>query len=492
MLSGSLTEKLKQIILNRVGIKEISRDENQLKAIILSRLKKLRITNTDEYVHYLLSSSRESEKEWDELLNQLLIGETYFFRDSGQIALLRNVILPELIDCGKLSKTIKIWSAGCSTGEEPYSIAMLIDELLPDHAGWNINIIGTDICTSALDRARKAIYSPWSFRAVNPYYKNRYFYDTFQGYQLNSNIRSMVDFRYYNLIQPDSKSYYSLGLEFDLIICRNVFIYFDEKMIRHCVGNFYNSIAWEGYLLCGHAEISQSKAADFKTIFSPESAIYKKTTKSITSFSPAVTTPIPELPKLFPAAEEKMFFIPEAPVKGNILSSKEIPVSPKPDPEKVIKSLIEKGDYRTAIQEIEEYLSINKNDFKLKVLAANIYANIGQHLKAEQLCTELQLSHPFEVEPFYILAQIANDRGDTNQAMTLYKKILYLNPNYFAASIELAAIYINRGENVKSQKLLSAAIEDLKKLSPSDLAFPYNAIKIGELIMELEKNFTKA
>ena len=151
-------------------------------------------------------------------------GETYFFRDHGQFDLLRLRLLPELIERRRDAKTLRLWSAGCSSGEEAYSLAMLLDMLLPKRDGWNILILGSDIDEAALAKARRGHYGQWSFRMAPPALKQRYFQRKGDEWMLDERIRSMVTFRTSNLI---GETFPSAELrDMDLILCRNVFIYF--------------------------------------------------------------------------------------------------------------------------------------------------------------------------------------------------------------------------------------------------------------------------
>ena len=131
----------------------------------------------------------DSQKEWEELVLELTNNESYFFRDQGQFKLLEEHILPELIKRKKITKSLRICSAGYSTGPEPYSLAILLKELIPDIQTWNLLILGVDINHEVLEVARKGVYSPWSFRRVAPEIKEKYFTKKGEQYQINNDIR---------------------------------------------------------------------------------------------------------------------------------------------------------------------------------------------------------------------------------------------------------------------------------------------------------------
>src|SRR5262245_20228366 len=165
----------------------------------------------------MLRNSLPTHLVWQRLLYHLAIGETYFFRD---IDALRERVLPRLIARRRTdgSRTLRIWSAGCATGEEPYTIAILLCELIDDVEAWKITILGTDINLEAINFARRGLYTQWSVRSVLP--ENPYLRPRGNRWQISDQIRRMVDFRYLNLIDNH------IGLaNADLVVCRNVLYY---------------------------------------------------------------------------------------------------------------------------------------------------------------------------------------------------------------------------------------------------------------------------
>ena len=159
-------------------------------------------------------------------------------------------VLEELKVANNGKKTLRIWSAGCSTGEEPYTLNMLINEK-GDFNGWDIEIYGSDINQRVLQTARKGIYRKNSFRTTEPYYIKKYFTEVDGAFQINDSVKKHVNFSYLNLLDPFKTRF--LG-SMDVIFCRNVLIYFDNVSRRKVIENFYNRLVDGGYLLLGHAE----------------------------------------------------------------------------------------------------------------------------------------------------------------------------------------------------------------------------------------------
>lgn len=276
----SLTEGLIQafirLIAKQIGLEIRDRDKTALIEKILLRMKAIKVDFPETYYQLLNSSTTESHEEWKKLAVLLTNVESYFFRDKDQFHLLQNHILPELIQRKQNNKTIRICSAGCSSGEEPYSIAILLKELLPNLEQWNLMILGIDINQEILQKAKTGIYRPWSFRRVDVEIVQRYFQLINHHYHLNSSIKQMVKFQTVNLVKDIFPFQNSELREFDLIICRNVFIYFEPLVIANILNKFYNALQPLGYLITGHAELYGQNLSQFQTKAFPESVVYQR------------------------------------------------------------------------------------------------------------------------------------------------------------------------------------------------------------------------
>ncbi len=276
----SLSEEIRQafirLISKHTGLEIRERDKTALSEKILLRMKYLKLRIPENYYQLLKSSTPESHQEWQELAILLTNIESYFFRDKDQFALLRNHILPELIQRKQNNKTIRICSAGCSSGEEPYSLAILLKELLADLEQWNLMILGIDINKDALQKAQKGIYRPWSFRRVDVEIVQRYFQVINNHYHIEPSIKQMVKFQSINLAKELFPCPNSELREFDLILCRNVFIYFESSAIANVLNKFYNALQPLGYLITGHAELYGQSLSQFQTKIFPESVVYQR------------------------------------------------------------------------------------------------------------------------------------------------------------------------------------------------------------------------
>lgn len=268
---------LRDLIYNYSGLYFSADNQFLLERRLASRLTHYQLSAFHDYYYYLRYDINR-EQELSDIMDLLTTNETYFFRESFQLKAFTDEIIPELIAHKKsrFEKTIRIWSAGCSTGEEPYTIAMLLLER-PDLAGWKIEIVGTDISQRVLHQARKGVYGNSSFRVTEPHFKGRYFHEQDGGYRVADRIREFVTFSRLNLY--DQSRYLFLG-KMDIIFCRNVIIYFDQPAKRRVVDNFYSTLNPGGFLLLGHSESLMNITTAFKLRHFKNDMVYEKPAKT--------------------------------------------------------------------------------------------------------------------------------------------------------------------------------------------------------------------
>ena len=202
----------------------------------------------------LYDSLRRSDEVLQRVINLLTVGESYFFRNRPHFEALRRNIIPDIAEENRRRRSLRIWCAGCARGEEPYSLSILLAEHFPELLRWKVSITATDINTDFLDQAQKGVYTRWSLRGLEPDLLSKYFVTVGgSGYQLDERIRKTVDFRYTNLREysPDAAE---TERAFDLVLCRNVLIYFSLERALEIIGALAASLRVGGYLLLGHSE----------------------------------------------------------------------------------------------------------------------------------------------------------------------------------------------------------------------------------------------
>ncbi len=213
------------------------------------------------------------------LLNEITIGETCFFRNPPQLDSVRNIVLPKILEArSKLPlRHLRIWSAGCSTGEEPYTLSiMLLEESIGRLKDWTFEILATDLNERSLAHCKQAVYGTYSTRNLTPYYRQKYFTAHGDDLQVVPEVKAKVSFSRVNL-SDDSRMAFMKGI--DLILCCNVLIYFDGVSKRRVIQHFYNNLLGHGYLLLGHSESLYGISDDFKLVHLPSATAYVKSEK---------------------------------------------------------------------------------------------------------------------------------------------------------------------------------------------------------------------
>lgn len=244
--------KYAELIYDRTGIRISSQKKTLLSNRLRRRLRATGITGYDDYLKKIKSITNE-DPEWTAFLQEITTHESYLFRDTTQWDWLRNTFIPDIAKQardGERKKTLRIWSAACSTGDEPYTIASCLLDKLPNNSQWKIDILGTDIGMGALEHAKEGVYSKRAMQGVPQTYKRRFF-SPIQGTEewlVKPNLQKLVRFKHHNLLDSLRE------LPFDLIFVKNVLIYFDTeskiKVLKHVI----NQLANGAMLVTGPAE----------------------------------------------------------------------------------------------------------------------------------------------------------------------------------------------------------------------------------------------
>ena len=271
MSNNSLTEEylelFKEFIYNKSGIRFNLINQVILESRIQSSMKERNIFNVGDYFH-LISTNRQELKLF---LDNITTNLTKFFRTESNFNLLKNKVLPIVLSNKRYSEPIRIWSSGCSTGEEAYSIAMTCMET-PNIYRSNVKIYATDISIQSLDVAKKGIYDKDKVANISEEYLIKYFDEMPNGkYKVKDDIKDMVTFEYHNLIIPNNRY-----LNMDIVFCRNVLIYFDNESVKLTVNRFYDILNKHGFLFIGHSESLFGLDTKFKFNNIDDSIVYTK------------------------------------------------------------------------------------------------------------------------------------------------------------------------------------------------------------------------
>ncbi len=265
--------RMSKIIYDRSGIHFPETKKYIIESRLSHRVIELEMEDFDQYISYLTMGPYQME-EFQEMFNRITINETSFFRNEAQLAVFEDQILPELLEARSKTKRLRIWSAACSTGEEPFTLAMLLHRTLGVRlSDWRIEILGTDISEKALAVAQEGIYTSYAVRTTPSLMKDRYFKQDGRNFVLDDTIRSMVNFEKHNL--KDRMAARRHGI-WDIIFCRNVLIYFDDDMKRDVISMFAKQLAPDGTLFIGHSERIKTLTDEFTQLQIPQGFCYQK------------------------------------------------------------------------------------------------------------------------------------------------------------------------------------------------------------------------
>jgi len=264
-------DKIKELVYSYSGISLNCSKKDYLSRRIYSRMKVLDIKEKKDYLRYLIFD--RSRNEMEEIVNLLVVPETYFFRDYTQMKLFAEEVLPAVVREKKGRKKLSLLCAGCSTGEEPYTMAMIFKEMLENWDEWDLRIDGVDINKKVLEKARQAVYSSHALRETPFAYRDRYFVSKDDLYILSDDIREMVGFMKVNLFNHSQMS--SLKA-YDFVFCRNVLIYFDYQSGGKALEYLYEAMNPDAFIFLGSTESAGRMTTLFKMVRFGKSFVYQK------------------------------------------------------------------------------------------------------------------------------------------------------------------------------------------------------------------------
>lgn len=521
-MNSALLEEFCNLITVQTGLKIRESDRLALSKCIEKRVQALDLSGTEAYYHLLQDALSQATEGWAKhpeleiLAPAITTGESYFLRDRGQLDILEQELFPELIRQRReaclnrkgVKPSLKIWSAGCSTGEEVYTLATLIKKLLPDWQYWNISILGTDLNPEAIERARRGIYKRWSFRQTPPEFQKQHFREHAEGWQIDPSLRKLVLFEPMNLLQARSWSENPHLQDIDLILCRNVFIYFKHDAIATILKQFHTTLNPNGYLITGHSELQGQNMEPFKLLLFPESVVYQRAAAATGLLNTPEAFKIPSsVNGLLPF---KLPVQPRQPSKRNagLALRQTMPPKHKPidhtqtrsavkalvieKPEGILEKaqdLLSQGRYTAALTTTEELLKQDLDHSAAYYLRAQAYANQGDFAQAIAACEQAMHQTPDFLEPLYLLAQIAEEQQNLPQAKAILKKILYLEPTAVAAYIDLGTLYLNEREPERAEKMFQSAQALLQSLSPSEQVQYRGTVSVQSLQSHIQSMF---
>jgi chemotaxis protein methyltransferase CheR len=405
---------LKEYLISITGLSYYENKDEDLARHIQGRLTTLGINDCTSYFE-MLKDPLQRGAELDALVAEITIGETYFFRHQEHFDALRDVVIPDLLARKHASRSLRIWCAGCAAGPEAYSLAILLKREFGEKlAGWSVSILGTDINQHSLACARQGKFSDWALRGTSAELKRECFVAEGNSWRIAPEYKDWISFRHHNLVEHPFPSPINGLCAFDLILCRNVMIYFGMNLINRIIGQFHDCLLEEAWLLVGPTEPNMTSFKAFQAVNAPGVTIYRKGAKaaltSTASERPAVT-PQPTPPSRADAAR----------------NNKPVRPSRNTDPELAeVRRYADCGDWSKALACCERLLITDNLSSPLHFYHALVLEQMGRNLEAEAALRRAIYLDRRSVLPHYYLGLCLQSRSDSRDAARSFENAVAL------------------------------------------------------------------
>jgi len=464
MVPDLAISELSDYIRNRMGIYFPRERWAELKRKVVQAADTLGFPDDASCIQWVLSS--KSDKLQLELLASCLtVGETYFFREANSLQALTDRVFPELIRShSDGDRRIRIWSAGCSSGEEPYTVAMMVLDC-PGLKGWDVGILGTDINQAVLRKAEAGVYSDWSFRGVDPGIRERYFVrKAASSYEVVPALKDMVTFAHLNLIDDSYPALLNSTNAIDLILCRNVLMYFSPDSVRNVLGKFRQSLVPDGWLLVSAVEASTVGEEGFSPLMCAGAVLHRRTGEKV------VEAKGPDRPAAPPARSKPR----QSEPKGSGLEQTAI--------YQCAIDFYEEGNHEGAIPLLGTLAARPGAETPVFALLSRCYANKGLLTQAEEWCRRAIDADKLNAASRYLLALILIEKLEPEDAMNALRKAIYLEPNFAIAHYTMANLHHRKQNEAESRRHLKHALSALKGLAPEEELPESEGITAGKLM----------
>lgn len=405
------------------------------------------------------------------LANHLTIGETYFFRDQPTLDALAEHILPPLIlERRAGERRLRFWCAACSSGEEPYSLAILLHELLPDLADWHITITATDINAHSLNKAAAGIYGDWSFRGAPAWLRSRYFKPTADGrYAIAPAIQRLVRFAHQNLVDDIQPSMAIDIHAMDVIFCRNVLMYFTPQQMGKVIGKLRHALIEGGWLAVSPTEASKALFPQFTAVNFPGAILFQKD-----------AVPRPPGPPVAAPSPAPAFFFPE--VEAALPSAPSDPVATAAQDSLAVAALLyREGRYGEVVDTLLTLSARRVPEPAACALLARALANQGKLADALTWCERWIAADKLDAAAHYLRAVALLEQGDAGQARTSLQRALYLDPGFVLAHVALGHLERGHGKPREAGKHFANALHLLRTCQPDDPMPEADGLTAGQL-----------
>jgi chemotaxis protein methyltransferase CheR len=439
----------------------------------------------DSYVQGLLSPAL-TQKHLDVLASRLTVGETYFFREKRSLEVFEKDIMPELIRArAGAGRAIRIWSAGCATGEEPYSVAIVLSKLM-GLKKLNVEILATDLNSKSLLKASQGMYGEWSFRGIPPGVRSSYFETVEEGrWAIAPAIKKMVTFAQLNLIDDAYPPVSHCPNGFDVILCRNVLMYLTPEGMKKVIQQLYRCLAADGWLIVSPTETSQELFSEFATVSFGDVTFYRKS-------APRLPTTL-ALPVYVAARSsvqpERIFEAPEPTRTSSLHTSQEDSHSAARLQNTALPTvsynhalaLYEQGCYEEVERVIPALLSDGGDHASARLLLARAYANQGKLPAALVVCDKAIAADKMAARAYYLRGIILQEQGCLPEALLAFKQTVYAEPEFMLGHFALGSLALKQRRLKQSEKHFANVLLLLARYQPEDIVPESEGLSAGRL-----------
>jgi chemotaxis protein methyltransferase CheR len=499
-MTDSELRKFSDFVRNLVGLDFVPKNWPSLKRSLSRASLSRGFETTTEFVKWIRDVSDDATKI-DILASLLTIGETFFFRDSKTFEGIERVIIPDLINSRHSDLSpLRIWSAGCSTGEEPYTLAVLFKRLFYHHKQYQFQILGTDVNKESLEKANKGFYKEWSFRGAPHWLKKDFFTQVDGGYQLHSSVTSAVEFRYLNMVSQEYSSALYGFTPLDIILCRNTMMYFTSDVRKKIIDRMLFWLSDEGWLILSPSEVPHVANQKLELVKAPGAVFFRRKKTPTEMFRSSSVETIPSKKNCLIEQKPKQSPAPVTPIstQWDIAARSQVEDSTgsfEKDLELAGKAF-SVSDYRKIIELLKDRPEKEANQIlsgQRYFMLAKAYANLGILDEAQRSIEVALTIEKLNPSYHYMFASILQAREMKQEAVERLQRVLFLDPDHIMTNVTLGTIQKGLNKRNESLRNMRNAIMLVDRL-PSEEIIPDSdgatAVHIKEMILSTISSMT--
>ena len=467
-------ERFRSAIANRLGL-DVDEGKLGFLADVLRRRLDASRRDADQYLDRL--ERGPTADELDPLVHELTVPETYFFRHFDQVRAFAEIAIPDRIKARGNDRRLRILSAGCASGEEPYTLAMMLHDL-PIDPSWDVSILAVDLNRGVLEKAAGGRFSNWSLRETPPQLEARWFRPSGRDLQLDDSIRARVTFEQRNLAQEDAELWRREA--FDVVFCRNVIMYFTPRTAQEVVDRISRSLAPGGYLFLGHAETLRGMTHDFHLCHTHSAFYYQRKGPGRANPERAARSsqppPLQWVADPLAMADSWVDAISRASDRIRVLADKESAMAPAPvavppcDLQRPLE-LLRQERFGEALGLVRSFTPEAAADPDIRLLEAVLLVHSGQLDQAEQACVALLQLDELNAGAHYVIALCCERAGDLRGAVEHDQIAAYLDPGFAMPRLHLGLMARRTGDKADARRELGQAFDLLQREDASRLLF---------------------